>query len=155
MGGARWTLGTLLWPSCGNRCRADGQIRGLFWSHRTIVCLVLGSWCQEKLLSVYLPESRNGKRSVDIYLSGCPGCYSGSRHSTIWLVWTVFFGSGNQFLLGWIHPVGSHLEWTKKCPRVFYRWYHCFSKRIWLCCQSESYTLLWQSLRKWSSWCIY
>lgn len=64
-------------------------------------CLfVLGSWCQEKLLSVYLPESRNGKRFVDIYLSGCSGCYSGSGHSTIWLVWSVFFGSGNQFLLG-------------------------------------------------------
>lgn len=28
--GGQVNLGTLLWPSCGNRCRADGQIRGLF-----------------------------------------------------------------------------------------------------------------------------
>ena len=40
------------------------------------------------------------KGLFDIYLSGCSGCYSGSGHSTIWLVWSVFFGSGNQFLLG-------------------------------------------------------
>lgn len=54
----------------------------------------------KKAIIRVLTGIKNGKRSVDIYLSGCPGCYSGSRHSTIWLVWTVFFGSGNQFLLG-------------------------------------------------------
>lgn len=54
----------------------------------------------KKAIIRVLTGIKNGKRFVDIYLSGCSGCYSGSGHSTIWLVWSVFFGSGNQFLLG-------------------------------------------------------
>ena len=45
--------------------------------------------------------------------------------------WYGLYFSAAETNSSWLNsPVGSHLEWTKKCPRVFYRWYHCFSKRI-------------------------
>lgn len=70
----------------------------------------------KKAIIRVLTGIKNGKRFVDIYLSGCSGCYSGSGHSTIWLVWSVFSAAETNFFLAEFTLLGA--TWNgQKVPK--------------------------------------
>ncbi|MCS3237763.1 hypothetical protein NXU96_22490 [Phocaeicola vulgatus] len=53
---------------------------------------------------VYLPESRNGKRFVDIYLSGCPDVTPGSDTQQYGLHGLYFSAAETNFFLAEFTP---------------------------------------------------